>query len=190
MTESARIFNERTIERSNKGDRLQIIRTAHSHWGVFIGENKIIHLWHPGLTYFGEIFALIWWSNEIKVREDKIPDVTDGYKVKKNNRLDAYFSPLPIDNIVQNAKGCIHDAGYNAALYNCEHFVNRCRYGFKRYAVLCSVQVIIFILAVNFVIAVLRVTHRLKEGQLSYEFASVPVILLILISFLYKTQLK
>ncbi|KAH9500259.1 Phospholipase A and acyltransferase 5 [Bulinus truncatus] len=190
MTENARLFNERTIERSNKGDRLQIIRTAHSHWGVFIGENKIIHLWHPGLTYFGEFFALIWWSNEIIVREDNIHHVTDGYTVKKNNRLDTFFSPLPIDNIVQNAKGCIRDAGYNAVLYNCEHFVNRCRYGFKKYAVLCSVQVIMVFLAVNFVITVLIATHRLKEGQLSYKFASIPVIFFLLISFLYKTQVK
>ncbi|KAI8778921.1 HRAS suppressor 2, partial [Biomphalaria glabrata] len=60
-----------------------------------------------------------------------------------NNSLDTVCPPFERDLIVKRANDEIDypDAiGYNIISNNCEHFVNRCRYGYQSYAIWSSQQ--------------------------------------------------
>ncbi|XP_012934727.1 phospholipase A and acyltransferase 2 [Aplysia californica] len=117
---ASRAHNKRVLESLRKGDRVQFKRSLYSHWGVYIGSGKIIHLTRRNAERGGPKGV---------VREDDFWDAVGGDCAYKNNSRDNKSRPLPPDEIVKRAKSMLGDAGYNLLKDNCEHFANWCRYG-------------------------------------------------------------
>ncbi|KAI8771317.1 HRAS suppressor 3, partial [Biomphalaria glabrata] len=102
----------------------------------------VAHLWSPEFSLLGFLTAIFWLSRSVKVRMDEYTVVERGSIIKINRSMDKYFPPLPEKQILENVNKSLDrgECGYNWIFYNCEHFVNRCRYGFARYNFLSSEQ--------------------------------------------------
>ncbi|KAK6980240.1 HRAS-like suppressor 3, partial [Biomphalaria glabrata] len=102
----------------------------------------VAHLWSPKLSMLDFITTIIWWSRSVKVRKDEYTVVECGSLIKINSSMDKHFTPLPETQILENVNKSLDrgECGYNWIFSNCEHFVNRCRYGFARYNFLSSEQ--------------------------------------------------
>ncbi|KAH9515044.1 Phospholipase A and acyltransferase 2 [Bulinus truncatus] len=154
-------FNGRVLRSCKVGDRLELIRCEriYSHWAICIGDGKIIHLWTASendmynwnslVEIVSSIFKLLtifFWSLYFEVREDDSKKFVEECVMHVDNSMDQYtvntpHSALNSDEIVQYAKSQLHRRGYNLFLYNCEHFVNRCRYGYGKWDIWTSDQV-------------------------------------------------
>ncbi|XP_078574889.1 phospholipase A and acyltransferase 3-like [Branchiostoma floridae x Branchiostoma japonicum] len=112
-----RRYNEAVLFRCEEGDLLQFHRGLYSHWGVYAGDGKVIHLVGDN-------------SGSAKVREDWFWDVVENGRVDIKNRLDGFpgKDPLPGREIVERARSKLGEAGYSLGNKNCEHFATWCRY--------------------------------------------------------------
>uniref|UniRef100_A0A0B7AI19 LRAT domain-containing protein n=1 Tax=Arion vulgaris TaxID=1028688 RepID=A0A0B7AI19_9EUPU len=123
-----KVMDEITIRRHNldilaharPGDLLEFPRVFYSHWGVYIGNNKVIHL--AGEPGDGVSIT------DATVREEDFWAVARTSLVKINNILDGTERALPPDQVVKRAKEKRGHGGYNLLFTNCEHFVTWCRY--------------------------------------------------------------
>jgi hypothetical protein len=127
----------RRIEHNNKvlselaaGDLVEYKRNLYSHWAVYIGRAKIIHLHgeNEGPLMLSGVAILPSVSRAQVVMSSFWDCVKDSY-VYRNNSLDSQFNPLPVDQILARAYEKVSDANYNVFWYNCEHFAKYCRYG-------------------------------------------------------------
>ncbi|KAK6980236.1 HRAS-like suppressor 3, partial [Biomphalaria glabrata] len=116
----------------------------------------VAHLWSPEFSKLDFIKTILWWSRSVKVRMDEYTVVERGSIIKINRSMDKYFPPLPEKQILENVNKSLDrgECGYNWIFYNCEHFVNRCRYGFARYNFLSSEQIFKLPVILNCIILV------------------------------------
>ncbi|KAI8509780.1 hypothetical protein Bbelb_122080 [Branchiostoma belcheri] len=110
-------YNVGVLSCCKEGDLLEFPRFAFSHWGVYVGDEKVIHLVQVGDD---------WDKGEIK--EDLFWDVVGNSLAKINNYLDEKKAVLPGHEIVERARGKVGPSDYDALKYNCEHFATWCRY--------------------------------------------------------------
>ncbi|XP_008287804.1 HRAS-like suppressor 3 [Stegastes partitus] len=116
------------------GDLIEIFRGAYKHWAIYIGGNEVVHLIPPpnpaaDLGAFGELLML-FDSSTATVRRQKIWEVVGSSRFEINNLLDDTYQPLERRVIVRDACRMVgRQLPYNAATYNCEHFVTELRYG-------------------------------------------------------------
>ncbi|KAJ8279453.1 hypothetical protein COCON_G00065190 [Conger conger] len=104
------------------GDLIEINRGKIQHWGVYIGDNAIVHL-----TTDAEKNGL---STNGIVRMDKMSEVVGTDECRVNNLLDDTYKPRSPDAIVSDAKRQVgQKPTYNLLHRNCEHFVTDLRYG-------------------------------------------------------------
>ncbi|XP_033728743.1 phospholipase A and acyltransferase 2-like [Pecten maximus] len=131
-THNATLLNELEI-----GDMVEFPRGLYSHWGVYIGEGKIVHLSggdNDGINAFnsGSVFTICGKSfNKAFVRVDDFCRVVLGCKAKKNNGKDRKCTPRQAHEILQIALDMVGEIGYNVLWNNCEHFAAFIRYGRK-----------------------------------------------------------
>ncbi|XP_013089958.1 phospholipase A and acyltransferase 3-like isoform X4 [Biomphalaria glabrata] len=186
MTDNVSIFNEREIRKAKNGERVQFLRKGYSHWALYVGQDLVVHLWNPHISLLGVITTLVWWSTAVSVRQDNYRAVERGSRIKINRSMDKYLTPLPENTILENANRSLaaNECGYNAFLYNCEHFVNKCRFGFWRYNFLSSEQ----ILALPFIFScfLLATEVFLVRQFISYE----NIIVLVFASVIYICRLQ
>ncbi|XP_060070820.1 phospholipase A and acyltransferase 3-like [Ylistrum balloti] len=133
--------NETVLEELEVGDMVEFPRDFFSHWGVYIGDEKIVHLTgdesdndpHAGESFFsisGVRCDKAW------VKVENFLDVAQGCLAKKNNDKDrsqvaAGNYPRPSDEIMRTAYAMRGQAEYNVFFDNCEHFASYLRYGQK-----------------------------------------------------------
>ncbi|KAH9524868.1 Phospholipase A and acyltransferase 2 [Bulinus truncatus] len=99
-----------------------------SHFAIYIGDSKVIHLDKvPEISFFQKISALVY-SNGYKVQIISIESVAEGKPYYINNDLDEICGPFQNDKIVSRANERVEITMYALFWYNCEHFVNICRY--------------------------------------------------------------
>uniref|UniRef100_T1IVQ1 LRAT domain-containing protein n=1 Tax=Strigamia maritima TaxID=126957 RepID=T1IVQ1_STRMM len=69
--------------------------------------------------------------SKVTVRLEKLIDVLGSDQVRINNTRDRLWSPYDSQVVKQRALNKVSEriSNYNALNYNCEHFVNDCRYG-------------------------------------------------------------
>ncbi|KAK0065883.1 HRAS-like suppressor 2 [Biomphalaria pfeifferi] len=128
--------NKQVYDSLRLGDRVQFKRGLYSHWGIYIGQGKIIHLAshdnaevkaNSNSTHLFSIGGKLF--NKAFVRIDDFWKVVGEYKAIINNTLDMKLRALSPEVIVQQAMKKIGEVGYNVITANCEHFTNWCRYG-------------------------------------------------------------
>lgn len=122
------------LQRSmNIGDLVVFPRTGYSHWAVYIGSGKIIHLTCDGLddTSPPSVFlsAIGRNVNKAVVKEGDFRQVAGTSRARKNNEKDKRYTPFDVDKIKARAESKLGTRGYNIIWKNCEHFANWCRYG-------------------------------------------------------------
>ncbi|XP_052805704.1 phospholipase A and acyltransferase 3-like [Mya arenaria] len=128
--------NATTLEELHPGDLVEFDRGMYSHWAVYKGKGRIIHLAgdeNDGLNAnlnSGNIFTICGRRfNKAFVREDDFWEVTGDSKAYKNNKRDQKMTPRDGKEIVKKAMEMIGEIGYNLLWGNCEHFAKFCRYG-------------------------------------------------------------
>ncbi|XP_012946933.1 phospholipase A and acyltransferase 3 [Aplysia californica] len=108
--------NLKVLKSLSPGDRVEFKRGVFSHWGLYIGDEKIIHVTGPE-------------PEQAEVRIDKFLDVVQDGRAEKNNSKDEEWNPLAVGEIIKRAKQRLGKVQYSLLSNNCEHFVNWCRYG-------------------------------------------------------------
>ncbi|KAK3088763.1 hypothetical protein FSP39_023490 [Pinctada imbricata] len=128
--------NQTTLQKLRVGDMVEFKRGLYSHWGVYIGNEEIVHLTGDendginGNVNSGHLFTICGKNfNKAYVKKDKFWDVVLDSKAYKNNDKDKKLSPLSATEIVELALSKIGEIGYNVLWSNCEHFAALCRYG-------------------------------------------------------------
>ncbi|KAK6169609.1 hypothetical protein SNE40_020624 [Patella caerulea] len=126
--------NATVLNYLQEGDIVEFNRGLYSHYGVYVGNEEIVHLAgedeYDGLgdVNTGHLFSISGQRfNKAWVKKDSFWTVTSNSKAKINNK-DNKRKPLPRHQIVANALSKIGHVGYNLIYSNCEHFANWCRY--------------------------------------------------------------
>ncbi|CAG5115504.1 unnamed protein product [Candidula unifasciata] len=141
MTELSLYYNHNAsiLDDLSVGDLIEFPRGAYSHWAVYIGNGRVVHLAgedNDGVdacvkpehmfTVCGAKFG------KAKVCIDDFWKVAAGSKARKNNTKDDKWRPLNPEEVVRNALEKLGTVGYNLIFSNCEHFAKWCRYGIAK----------------------------------------------------------
>ncbi|XP_021380317.1 HRAS-like suppressor 2 [Mizuhopecten yessoensis] len=137
--------NECVLEELEVGDMVEFPNNIYSHWGVYIGDENIVHLTGDeaanaganGSFASGSFFSVSGVQlDKACVKVENFLEVAEGCMAKRNNDKDHVLSaagiyPRPRDEIVRTALALRGEAEYNILWNNCEHFASYLRYGEK-----------------------------------------------------------
>uniref|UniRef100_A0A3P9MQU1 Lecithin retinol acyltransferase b, tandem duplicate 1 n=1 Tax=Oryzias latipes TaxID=8090 RepID=A0A3P9MQU1_ORYLA len=129
-------------QRFQRGDLLEVPRTLFTHFGIYLGENRVAHLIPdilPALTADScQIQEMVTntrlllgvLSKRASVRVDSVEDFAYGARILLNAMDGAVRSaPLPAEEVARRAERLLGGVAYSLLWNNCEHFVTFCRYG-------------------------------------------------------------
>lgn len=125
-----------------RGDLLEVPRSLFTHYGVYLGDNKVAHLIPDILPVFTkdrkQISSVITNKRLIlgciyrcaSVRVDTLEDFAYGANILVN-RMDKIMKRPAYNNehVAKRAEKLIGAIPYSLLWNNCEHFVTYCRYG-------------------------------------------------------------
>lgn len=126
-----------------RGDVLEVPRSLFTHYGIYLGDNKVAHLIPDILPVFTNDTKLI--SSVITnkrlilgciyrcatVRVDTLEDFAYGSNIMVNH-MDKMMKKQAFVNedVAKRAEKLIGAIPYSLLWNNCEHFVTYCRYGY------------------------------------------------------------
>lgn len=106
-----------------RGDHIRVCRAIYSHHGIYVSDNEVIHF-----TGTDDDSVLDWSKCEVIVTD--LEQFLRGGRVEvKIYNDDEYKDLYPVESIVEYARACVGDKGYNLVFNNCEHFANMCTLG-------------------------------------------------------------
>ncbi|XP_023273247.1 lecithin retinol acyltransferase [Seriola lalandi dorsalis] len=125
-----------------RGDLLEVPRTIFTHFGIYLGDNKVAHLIPdilPVLTNDKKLISSVITNKRLilgclykcaTVRVDTLEDFAYGSNILVN-RMDKMMKAqaFPNEDVAQRAEKQIGGIPYSLLWNNCEHFVTYCRYG-------------------------------------------------------------
>ncbi|KAG5260666.1 hypothetical protein AALO_G00295090 [Alosa alosa] len=125
-----------------RGDLLEVPRTLFTHFGIYLGDNKVAHLIPdimPVLTsdtrqiqkmVTNKRLLLGVLCKKATVRVDSVEDFAYGSPILINS-MDHSMKERPLANeeVAGRAEMLIDKVPYSLMWNNCEHFVTYCRYG-------------------------------------------------------------
>nr|XP_054599714.1 lecithin retinol acyltransferase-like [Nothobranchius furzeri] len=125
-----------------RGDLLEVPRTLFTHFGIYLGNNKVAHLIPdilPLLTANNKLISSVITNDRLilgciykcaTVRVDTLEDFAYGSNILVNHTDKVMKTqPLPSDCVAQRAEKLIGEVPYSLLWNNCEHFGTFCRYG-------------------------------------------------------------
>ncbi|XP_068569208.1 lecithin retinol acyltransferase [Cebidichthys violaceus] len=125
-----------------RGDLLEVPRTLFTHFGIYLGDDRVAHLIPdilPALTADSrQIQAMVTnarlllgvLSKRAAVRVDCVEDFAYGAGILLNAMDRAVLrSPLSEEEVARRAERLVGSVSYSLLWNNCEHFVTYCRYG-------------------------------------------------------------
>ncbi|KAG7264443.1 hypothetical protein CRUP_022305 [Coryphaenoides rupestris] len=130
-------------QRFKRGDLLEVPRTLFTHFGIYLGDNRVAHLMPdilPALTNDAEWIGSVVTNRRLivgclyrcaTVRVDAVEDFAYGSEISVN-AMDARVTaprPLPNEEVARRAEELIGAVPYSLLWNNCEHVVTHCRYG-------------------------------------------------------------
>ncbi|NWS84101.1 HRSL1 enzyme, partial [Toxostoma redivivum] len=113
------------------GDLIEIDRTHHQHWALYMGHGYVIHLTpadenSPPMS----VSSVTLLTREAKVKKELLRNAAGNANWCVNNKYDQYRNPFPAEEIIRRAERQIGRVVVYRLLYkNCEHFVTELRYG-------------------------------------------------------------
>ncbi|XP_056266251.1 lecithin retinol acyltransferase family protein [Pseudoliparis swirei] len=125
-----------------RGDLLEVPRTLFTHFGIYLGDNRVAHLIPdilPAISNNKPAIAKMVTNNRLllgvlakvaSVRVDSVDDFAYGSEILIN-RMDTVCSqpPLDGDEVAGRAETLVGSVTYSLLWDNCEHYVTHCRYG-------------------------------------------------------------
>ncbi|KAK3602554.1 hypothetical protein CHS0354_003807 [Potamilus streckersoni] len=130
------VHNAKVLQELDVGDTIEFPRGYYSHWAVYIGDGKVVHLTGDendginGNFDSGNLFTICGQRfNKAYVKVEDFWNVVLGSKANINKNKDKKMRPLEKEEIVQRAMSKLGEIGYNVMWCNCEHFASWCRYG-------------------------------------------------------------
>lgn len=125
-----------------RGDLLEVPRTLFTHFGIYLGDDRVAHLIPdilPAITKNKSAIAKMVTNNrlilgaitkEASVRVDSVADFAYGSEILINH-VDKVCAqpPLDGDEVARRAEKLLGSVTYSLLWYNCEHYVMYCRYG-------------------------------------------------------------
>ncbi|XP_068611983.1 lecithin retinol acyltransferase [Brachionichthys hirsutus] len=128
-----------------RGDLLEVPRTLFTHFGIYLGNNRVAHLIPdllPALTADRlQIQAMVTntrlllgvLAKRASIRVDSVEDFAYGAGILRNaTDRAAPQRPLPGEEAAARAERLVGSVSYSLLWNNCEHFVTYCRYGTAR----------------------------------------------------------
>ena len=106
-----------------KGDHIRVNRGIYNHHGIYVSHDEVIHF-----TGQNNDNILDWSKNEV-ITTNLDVFLKDGILEVKEYTEEELKDLYPVEHIVQYARCCIGDNGYNLIFNNCEHFSNVCTLG-------------------------------------------------------------
>ncbi|KAJ3615328.1 hypothetical protein NHX12_018896 [Muraenolepis orangiensis] len=125
-----------------RGDLLEVPRTLFTHFGIYLGDNRVAHLIPDILPVISKnqaavrkmvtnhrlILGVI--AKVASVRVDSVADFAYGSEVLVNHMDDVCSQrALEGEEVARRAEKLLGSITYSLLWYNCEHFVMYCRYG-------------------------------------------------------------
>lgn len=129
--------------RFQRGDLLEVPRTLFTHFGIYLGDNRVAHLIPDALPLVtadsrrtqlmvtNTRLLLGVLSKRATIRVDSVEDFAYGARVLPNG-MDMRWSPLAEEEVARRAERLVGSVSYSLLWNNCEHFVTYCRYGSAR----------------------------------------------------------
>lgn len=125
-----------------RGDLLEVPRTLFTHFGIYLGDDRVAHLIPDILPMISRNRAAIGrmvtnWrlvlgviAKLASVRVDSVADFAYGSEILVNH-MDNVCSqpPLEGEEVARRAEKLLGSIAYSLLWYNCEHYVMYCRYG-------------------------------------------------------------
>ncbi|XP_076839168.1 lecithin retinol acyltransferase b, tandem duplicate 2 [Brachyhypopomus gauderio] len=125
-----------------RGDLLEVPRTLFTHYGIYLGDDRVSHLIpdilpaisanHTAIEKMvtNQRLLLGVIAKRASIRVDTVGDFAYGAEVLVN-RMDAVYSMSPMDGeeVASRAERLLGPVNYSLLWYNCEHYVMYCRYG-------------------------------------------------------------
>ncbi|NWV28405.1 HRSL1 enzyme, partial [Origma solitaria] len=111
---------------------IEIDRSFHQHWALFLGEGYVINLTPVGKSKKRAQTLRVHIVPQFirKVKKQPLKEVVGNNKWCINNKSDQDSTPLPEEEIIRHAEGLIDmEMTYHGFGSNCERFVKRLRYG-------------------------------------------------------------
>ncbi|XP_037024012.2 lecithin retinol acyltransferase isoform X1 [Artibeus jamaicensis] len=129
------------INSFHRGDILEVPRTHLTHYGIYLGNNRVAHLMPDvllALTDDKELTKNVVSNKRLilgvlgkvaSIRVDTVDDFAYGAKILVNH-LDKYLKKKPLLNeeVAQRAEKMLGNTTYSLLWNNCEHFVTYCRF--------------------------------------------------------------
>ncbi|XP_063074474.1 lecithin retinol acyltransferase a [Engraulis encrasicolus] len=124
-----------------RGDLLEVQRTLFTHFGIYLGDNKVAHLMPdimPLLTVNEKKINAVVTNKRLvlgciykkaSIRVDTVGDFAYGARIFVNS-VDGRMKTkaLAQEDVAQRAEKMVGDIPYSLLWYNCEHFATYCRY--------------------------------------------------------------
>ncbi|XP_071264659.1 lecithin retinol acyltransferase-like [Salvelinus alpinus] len=125
-----------------RGDLLEVPRTLFTHFGIYLGNNRVAHFIPDifpvftdnkgaiGKTVTNNRLILGVIAKSASARVDSLADFAYGSEILVNH-MDKLCSqpPLEGDEVARGAERLIGSMTYSLLWYSCEHYVMYCRYG-------------------------------------------------------------
>lgn len=125
-----------------RGDLLEVPRTLFTHFGIYLGDDRVAHLIPdilPALTADTRQIQEMVTNTRLligvivkraSIRVDSVEDFAYGAVILPNamDRLMAR-GPLGAEEVAARAERLVGPVDYSLMWNNCEHFVTYCRYG-------------------------------------------------------------
>lgn len=116
---------DKTINKPQPGDILSVNRGLYKHYGVYVGNNTVVHF-SGGKGH--ELSAC-----RARIRKTSLGNFSRNGEVQVETRCTESYSPKETVMRALDAVGS-EKGKYALPWNNCEHFANWCRYGKKRSA--------------------------------------------------------
>ena len=116
------MFMDKTINKPQPGDILSVNRGLYKHYGVYVGDNTVVHF-SGGKGH--ELSAC-----RARIRKTSLENFSRNGEVQIETRCTESYSPEETVMRALNAVGS-EKGKYALPWNNCEHFANWCRYGKK-----------------------------------------------------------
>ncbi|XP_056136708.1 lecithin retinol acyltransferase family protein isoform X2 [Lampris incognitus] len=125
-----------------RGDLLEVPRTLFTHFGIYLGDNRVAHFIPDILPVVSKnksaIARMVTNSRLLlgviakagSIRVDSVADFAYGSEIIVNHMDQVCSQPaLHGDEVARRAEKLLGSIAYSLLWHNCEHYVMHCRYG-------------------------------------------------------------
>ena len=125
------------MDMANKGDIVYVKRRGYRHFGIYTGNQQVIHYYKERNPLLCDGIISETSLNEFMSGSDTLYVLNGIGPAAKNNLFDwiikrvfgGEINPFPPQETIERARSKLGEQGYNLLLNNCEHFAFWCKTG-------------------------------------------------------------